>query len=84
MYISLRSIYMGYSIYMYLYRTVAGQAQIVTILPICCEASTQAPCQANLLRAHLFMCRPARGRRVHGVPLMGTARAAGKPALASS
>ena len=52
MYISLRIMYMGYSTYTF-YRIVAGQAPIVTILPICSAASTQAPCQANLLRAHL-------------------------------
>ena len=43
MYISLRIMYMGYSTYTF-YRIVAGQAPIVTILPICSAASTQAPC----------------------------------------
>ena len=43
---------MGYSIHI-LYRTVARLTRIVTFLPICCAASSQAPCQAKLLRAHL-------------------------------
>ena len=71
-YIHLRHMHMGYSIHI-LYRTVAGLTPNVTILPICCAAPSQAPCQADLLRAHLLRaalhvagaCTVCRSRVLH-------------------
>ena len=54
--------------------TVSGQ--LLASTPVASTVSGQ-------LVASTIACRPARGRRVHGVPLMGTARAAGTLARAS-
>ena len=50
---------------------------VVTLLPLCCAVPSQTSWQASMMRVHLLMCSPARGRHVHSAPLTCTARAAG-------